>query len=268
MSKTSDDGLRPHLSALVDGELEPLEAIALQQRVRQSPGLDSEYREIERLKLAVHLAGTRDRPPVGLGEVLEARCRAHFTTASERGGWRWMLPAGAMAAVALGATLLIVQTGQNDPTGASGETHLEAAARGVGVEAVAMSARDTSDRVLGRLVDFHRESSSPMVLADLTSSGALVAVERVPDSFIAPEGQRPQLMQVSYMGCNERVGGSTLAVLRADRVDLPQRIDNALDASGVYVDTIGGVQIRVSVSGDKIFILLSGEGQSRSVSPI
>jgi len=261
MSKTSDDGLRPHLSALVDGELEPLEAIALQQRVRQSPSLDAEYRETERLKLAVHLAGTRDRPPVGLGEILEARCRAHFTASNERGGWRWLLPIGAVTAVALGATLFVVQGGKGEPTALPGLA--------VGASTPdALAARDTSDHVLGRLVDFHRESSSPLVLADLTSSGALVAVERVPDTFIAPEGQRPQLMQVSYMGCTERVGGSTLAVLRADRVDLPQRIDNALDASGVYVDTIGGVQIRVSVSGDKIFVLLSGEGLARSVSPI
>ena len=120
---------------------------------------------------------------------------------------------------------------------------------------------------LARLVDFHRDHSSPLVLADLTASGALVTVERVPDSFIPAEGQRPSLVQASYMGCNEREGGSTLAVLQADRVDLPQRIDNALDATGVYVDEVDGVQVRMSLSGDKLFVLLSGAAMS-SEAPI
>ncbi len=128
-------------------------------------------------------------------------------------------------------------------------------------------ASDPSDLVLARLVSFHKEGSSPMALADLSARGALVTVEQLPDSFIVPEGKRAQVVQASYMGCNEREGGSTLAVLRVDRVDLPQRIDNALDATGVYVDTIDGVEVRMSVSGDKLFVLLSGE-VDKAPSPI
>ena len=41
----------------------------------------------------------------------------------------------------------------------------------------------------------------------------------------------------------------------------------ALDATGVYVDTIDGVEVRMSVSGDKLFVLLSGDA-GKAPSPI
>lgn len=259
-----DEALRPHLSALVDGELEPLEAIALQQHMRQSPTLESEHRELERLKMAVHLAGTRDRAPVPLGELLERRCREHFQHQAARRApvWAWLAP---LSAVGVAAIALVVTAGPSStPNGLDGVDG--AAPHGVG--AVEVAAADPSDLVLARLVDFHRKGASPMALADLSARGALVTVERLPDSFIVPEGQRGQVVQASYMGCNEREGGSTLAVLRSDRVDLPQRIDNALDATGVYVDTIDGVEVRMSVSGDKLFVLLSGDSDKGTGSPI
>jgi len=262
MPKTTDEtgrpdrdaALLPHLSALVDGELEPLEAIALQQHVRQSQPLQVEVRELERLKMAVHLAGTRDRAPVALGEMLEARCRAQLRAKTQRPSlWTWLVPGGLLLSAA--AALLVVTSQNAEPVA-------------VPTPLAMKPATDPSDLVVARLVDFHREGGSPMALADLTARGALVTIERLPDSFIVPEGQRPTLVQASYMGCNEREGGSTLAVLRVDRVDLPQRIDNALDATGVYVDTINGVQVRMSVSGDKLFVLLSGEPAGASTSPI
>jgi len=259
-SRNCDAALRPHLSALVDGELEPLEAIALQQHVRQSPALETECRELERLKMAVHLAGTRAPSPVALGELLEARCRASLRTKAARDAraplWVWLAPLGMLSAAAI--TLVVVNTGAVDESSLT---------PGKVAEVAVKPAIDPSDLVLARLVAFHRKGSSPMALADLSARGVLVTVERLPDSFIVPEGKRAQVVQASYMGCNEREGGSTLAVLRVDQVDLPQRIDNALDATGVYVDTIDGVEVRVSVSGDKLFVLLSGEA-NKVPSPI
>ena len=247
-----DAALRPHLSALVDGELEPLEAIALQQHVRQSPALEAEYRELERLKLAVHLAGTRAPTPEALGAALEARCRvalkARVTRDAKPPMWAWLVPLGAVGAAA--AAFLVVTTGT--PTAPV-------------VKAVTVAVADPSDLVLARLTAFHREGSSPMELADLSARGALITIERLPDSFIAPEGRRPQVIQASFNGCNEREGGSTLAVLRVDQVDLPNRIDNALDATGVYVDTVNGVSVRMSVSGDKLYVLMSDDDSKSSV---
>lgn len=247
-----DAALRPHLSALVDGELEPLEAIALQQHVRQSPNLEAEYRELERLKLAVHLAGTRAPTPEALGAALEARCRVTLKARAARDAkppmWAWLVPLGAVGAAA--AAFVVVTSGAPTTTK---------------VEAVTIASADPSDLVLARLVAFHRKGGSPMELADLSARGALITVERLPDSFIVPEGRRPQVIQASFNGCNEREGGSTLAVLRVDQIDLPQRIDNALDATGVYVDTINGVGVRMSVSGDKLYVLLSDDDPKASV---
>lgn len=268
MSKATDDAtgrrqdcdaaLRPHLSALVDGELEPLEAIALQQHVRQSPALEAECRELERLKMAVHLAGTRAPSPVALGELLEKRCRASLRTQTARQAkaplWLWLAPLGTLSAAAIA---LVVVSSAAEPGTEPGRVG------GVAVK----PASDPSDLVLARLVSFHKEGKSPMTLADLSARGALITVEHLPDSFIVPEGKRAQVVQASYMGCNEREGGSTLAVLRVDQVALPPRIDNALDATGVYVDTIDGIEVRMSVSGDKLFVLLSGEAD-KAPSPI
>ena len=253
-----DAALRPHLSALVDGELEPLEAIALQQHVRQSPALEAEYRELERLKLAVHLAGTRAPTPDELGAALEARCRVVLKARVARDAkppmWAWLVPLGAVGAAA--AAFLVVTSG-------GPSTNVEAVT--VAAASPGAKAADPSDLVMARLVAFHRKGGSPMELADLSARGALITVERLPDSFIVPEGRRPQVIQASFNGCNEREGGSTLAVLRVDQIDLPQRIDNALDATGVYVDTIDGVGVRMSVSGDKLYVLLSDNDPKAAV---
>jgi len=249
--------LRPHLSALVDGELEPLEAIAVQGHVRHSPDLAAEVRELERLKLAVHLAGTRDKAPEALRTRLAAECREAFRAEGERRArWRWLLPLGVVTATAAAVIVTLggTKTPPSEPVIASGI-----------VKPVRV---DGGAEVLARLVDVHRGDVSAMALRDLQGGGVLLTVERVPDGFIEAAGNRPKLVQASVMGCNERDGGATLAVLDAARIDLPNVIDNALESNGVYLDTIDGVEVRVSASGGKVFVILSGDGRSTSADPI
>ena len=121
--------------------------------VRDAP-LEAEHRELERLKMAVHLAGTRDRAPVALGELLEARCREHFRVKAARRTpmWTWLVPLSAVGAAAIA---LVVSSGP-----APSES---------GAVAVAVAPADPSDLVLARLVDFHRKGASPMALADLSA---------------------------------------------------------------------------------------------------
>ncbi|MCC6621457.1 MAG: hypothetical protein IT385_09380 [Deltaproteobacteria bacterium] len=249
--------MRPHLSALVDGELEPLEAIAVQGHVRQSAELGAEVRELERLKLAVHLAGTRDKAPEALRTRLEAQCREALRAEHERRArWRWALPLGGLAAAAVA---LAVTLGGGAPAPAGPEL----ASRSVKPVRV-----DGATEVLARLVDVHRGDASAMALKSLQNDGVLLTVERVPDGFVEAGGNRPKLVQTSSMGCNERDGGSTLAVLDGTRIDLPTTIDNALEINGVYLDTIDGVEVRLSTSGGKVFVILSGDGRSTSADPI
>lgn len=257
MSKVTDDSLKPHLTALIDGELEPLEAIALQQRLRQSPRLDAECRELERLKVAVHLAGKEAEAPRSLERSLEAMCREHFEARTRRRSWSMALlvPAG-LAAIAL-MVVVALDRPTTEPTPVA-----------VLPEAVEPTVARADQDLFNRLAGFHRESLSPLALSDLKRRGALIAIERLPDTFITPEGQKPQLIQASWMGCNEREVGSTLAVLRADKVELPADIDTALATTGVFIDIVEGVMVRVSVSGDKLFVLLSTDNPTPDQTPI
>lgn len=261
MSKVTDESLRPHLTALIDGELEPLEAIALQQRMRQNPRLEAECRELERLKVAVHLAGTQAEAPRSLERSLEAMCREHFEAKARRRSWTaaLLVPVG-VAAAALALTVASV----NDEAAPPSPVAVLAPSPMAQAPEVARVEGD----LLDRLADFHREAASPLALSDLKRHGALIAIERLPDTFITAEGQKPQLIQASWMGCNVREGDSTLAVLRADKVKLPTYIDTALETTGVFIDIVEGVHVRVSLSGDKLFVLMSTDGPMPDQTPI
>lgn len=258
MSKVTDESLRPHLTALIDGELEPLEAIALQQRMRQNHKLEAECRELERLKVAVHLAGTQAEAPRSLERSLEAMCREHFEAKARRRSWTaaLLVPAGlAVAALALAVTTM------------GGEGPVPALAIAPAPSVAVEGARVEVD-LLDRLADFHREAASPLALSDLKRRGALIAIERLPDTFITAENRKPQLIQASWMGCNVREGGSTLAVLSAAKIAFPTYIETALETTGVFVDIVEGVHVRVSVSGDKLFVLMSTDGPMPDQTPI
>ena len=131
----------------------------------------------------------------------------------------------------------------------------------------AAAAYDLGETALARLVDVHRGRLSPLALRDLRQAGVLVTLESLPDGFIAASPGRPQVIQASYADCNPRPTGATLAVLEADRVELPSGVDAALEGSGVYTDVIEGVEVRLSKSGDKLFLLLS-DTPTATFSPI
>ena len=103
----------------------------------------------------------------------------------------------------------------------------------------------------------HRGLARPAALDDLVQGGALITFEGLPGSFISPEGERARVIQASHADCDASILGSSLAVLRADRVKLPAEVEAALATSGVYVDLVDGVDVRVSRSGEKVFVLLS-----------
>jgi hypothetical protein len=255
-----DEALRPHLSALVDGELEPLEAIALQRRVRQSPALESERGDLERLKLAVHMAGTRDKAPIGLETRLRAEVRAAFASEVSPARRRRLPLAlgGVVVTVAAALLLLPLATGGGGAPGVGPDT-------GVGAVSVAKAEPEPSARVLARLVAVHRGEASPMSVTE--RRGAVVSIERLPDTFIA-DGQKSSLVQASYMGCNERTGGATLAVLDGARVDLPTAVDHALEMTGVFTDEIDGVAVKISSQRGRIYVLLSGDARAVTSDPI
>ena len=80
-----------------------------------------------------------------------------------------------------------------------------------------------------------------------------------------PSGDRAPVRNVShdrYDQCEAPVPGSTLAVLRVERLRLAPAIETALAVQGVWIDVVDGVETRVSVTGDNLFVLLSEIAQS------
>jgi len=264
MPNTPADRLRPHLSALVDGELAPLEAIAIQRHMRQCPELLAEQRDLERLKLGVHLAGTRDPAPAEVGARLRAAVEREVAAAqARRRRLRWVAP----LAVAAAALAIALPFGLSDPAPERGLAASTVAVAPAPSEAAAWSepyalGADT----LERLVALHLGQVGPEHLRDLAEGGVLTGIESLPSGFILPHqsGARATLVPASTMRCHEEDGGPTLVELRADRVDLASDIALAVAAQGFYATTVGDVEVRLSVRGSRILVLLHAGPDDRT----
>ncbi len=237
------DRIESHLSALADGELRPLEAIALRRHLAACPSCQRELESLESLKLTLHLAASDDQPTPGMMRRWEGAVRDHATTGAAAPAARssrvWLPVMAAAAALVAGLALA-------SPLGALIEG---------GAQSVAEAELDQS--ALSRMASVHQGLARTDVLDDLVQGGALITFEGLPGAFISPEGERSRVVQASFVDCDESVLGSSLAVFRQDRVRLPPEIDAALATSGVYVDVVDGVDVRVSASGEKVFVLLS-----------
>lgn len=251
------ENIRPHLGALVDGELEPFEAMAVRRHLAKCAECAAEIESIEQLKLNLHVSGHGAE----LSKASKARMRGAIRalaqeTQREERSRRWVMPvAASIAALAVAAGVwLTVQP--------SAEATSEAAA------VAELAGLDLDGDALHKLVDVHHGVQPAGWFPEFQRHGALVAFERLPGSFINQEGERSRVVPASFVGCADTARGSSLAVLRADRVKLPVEIQSSLDETGVYVEVVEGTEIRVSVSGEKVFVLLSDIGPVGGVAPI
>ncbi|MGM0574797.1 MAG: anti-sigma factor family protein [Myxococcota bacterium] len=237
------DRIEHHLSALADGELRPLEAIAVRRHVEDCPRCHRAFHALEALKVQLHVAGGECVPTEAQKERwLRAIEERAATARARRQRLRRWIPVAAAAALACIVALAwsFVDAGPAQPTSAH-------AAAGGRLDGEAME----------RMVRVHRGEIGPSSLDDLVQAGALVTFESLPGSFITPEGERNRVVQASFADCDESMLGASLAVLRASEVDLPPEVDASLLAGGVYVEVLDGAEVRISRSGDKVFVLLS-----------
>ena len=234
--------IESHLSALADGELRPLEAIAMRRHLAACPSCERELEALESLKLTVHVAASDDRPTPGMQRRWQGALRAHVAEAEARARparGLWLPSLAVAAALVAGLTLA-------SPLGALLTEEAPSAAE---------AALDQS--ALTRMAQVHRGVARTDVLDDLVRVGALITFEGLPGGFISPEGERSRVVPASFADCDGSVLGSSLAVFRNDRVLLPPEVEAALATSGVYIDVFDGVDVRVSASGEKVFVLLS-----------
>lgn len=250
---TACDRIRTHLSALADGELQPFEAIAVRRHLGDCPPCSRELDQLESVKVRVHVAGGEPSPSPQ--QELQWRAalaeRAVERTPARSGPRAFAL----LAAACFGAFL----------------TFAWPVAQGW---AEASWARFTGDQVeldhdaLRRMVTIHRGESTPQELDDYVQAGALLTFENLPGSFITSEGERRVVRTAAtYVECESEMG-SSLAVLKRDELQLSSEVSAALETGGVFVDVVQGAEVRVSISNDKVFVLLSDVPAAGSGGPI
>ena len=114
---SEDRNLR--LNAALDGELEPMGALALERDMQADPALAAEYQQLQSLRDAVRRHASRERAPQALADRVSALAAAPLTSAAPRRRARFLLPdarALALAAsfavlgFALGAGLMTLRT--------------------------------------------------------------------------------------------------------------------------------------------------------------
>ncbi len=246
--KSYCDSARPLMSALVDGELTPVESIGVRRHVERCASCRMQLMSLEQLKLRVHVAG-REVGPTEFDRERWARAvsvRASAHAATSRSSWK--MPLAAAAAAVIGVLSLSVPSAHHaDP---------------LVVEAAESAQFTLSAAVLERLVDVHRGRLGHVALDDMIQAGALMTFEALPGTFIAPNSGTG-LMQASFADCDPgSTVGSALAVLRASRVTLTPEAESALETSGVYVEVIGHTELRLTRGGERLFVLL------RSIEPL
>ncbi len=241
------DRIRTHLSALADGELEPFEAIAVRRHLGDCPACSQELSQLEGLKVRVHVAGGEAAPDPQ--QDLQWRAAIADRAAERARAGSGPRAYALLAAACLGAALTFAWPVCHEWAEATW-------ARLIG-DQVALD-----HDALRRMVTVHRGESTPQDLDDFVQAGALLTFENLPGSFITSEGERRVVRTATYVEC-ESEKGSSLAVLKRDEVQLASEVRAALETGGVFVDVVQGAEVRVSVSGDKVFVLLSdGPGGS------
>lgn len=240
-----------HLSALADGELQPLEAIAMQRHLASCGSCAAKYAGITELKVKVHVAAGDAVP----SERQHARWRSAVddAQAAQAGSaWAaWLLPAGLTVAAVLALVLVWPQRGP-EPVAAPVVARV---AEPVAPAPAPLVMLGTD--ALERMARVHRGAASPSLLDDLVQGGALMTFERLPADFMNGGRERVRVVRARHVDCDASLMGSSLAVLRAASVDLPDDVDRALVDQGVFVRSLAGLEVRVSRSGDQIFVLLS-----------
>ncbi len=259
-----EDALGRQLSAMVDGELAPIEALALKRAVEQTPALQRECNQLEDLKLAVHAAGRQKSIPPEVGARLRASVE---TAATERETitrtQRWVLPLGSLAVAAAAVLVLLPGAPKQAPTPTT-VANTSVAAPVPLARTAAPPSVEFGTSALSRLVAVHRGELESNALRDMRLSGALRTLERLPASLDPPR-QRVQVVRASFNkpACNDVDGScedvqssTTLAVLDANHVDLPQRMLTVLNNDARYDTRIQGTDVTVTVRRGKLFVLM------------
>jgi hypothetical protein len=234
--------IEPHLSALMDGELEPLEIIAIRRHLDRCIGCAHELKQLESLKVTTHLAGQN----TVIHPSMRSRLRAVIPVYRPALYRLW-------APSFLAACTLICMTWFAWPS-------VHSMTPNASVIPVISLPQALDEGLIERVVDAHRRRAGSLG----RSTVALIALERIPVHFI-DERRQHGLVQASFGSCQQVREEATLAVLDVRKMILPGYIEERLARDGVYVDVHHGVEVRVSVSGNRVFVLASNIDSATSI---
>ena len=256
----------------MDGALEPPEVIAIHRHLDRCPSCRREVATLEQLKVRVHLVGREatlsPEALAGLEHTVLERGRAATRTWRLRRARRAGVVAGGALAAAAALWLVLAPGGALPAHDRAVQAGAEAAEGGVTARLnvrldqyalgalVAASRRGTiyfAGYFAGHLAG-HRAGPDTDPLAPLRP--ALVTVRGLPGGLVEAQGERSRIVLASYPTCGDAEAGATLAVLRADRVSLPAAVRAGLDTRGVYVDVVGGAEVRVTEAAGELFVLV------------
>ncbi len=248
------NALSTHYSAFIDGELTALESVAIRKHLLRCPECRKEVQELENMKLSVHLHGFNSPKRPGLKNRLEKTLNNLERTRKQR------IQASLLAAAtALG---IIVVIGSTTPSASVPETSIDSNQTPLTTSLIApiskpvevpLENRTLNDKLVDDLVKRHLGIKSPLSV----NPRGILSFEALPARFLEGGSHVRQVLNASYQRCLQTRPGASLAVLDASTLKLPAQVEASLDRIGVYVEQRDNVEIRISQSGQRFFVLLT-----------
>ena len=252
------NSLATHYSAYIDGELTPLEAVAIRKHLSRCATCRRDVQQLENMKLAVHMHKDANRPPTALKHRLEATFKEVERQESRR------IQAGVAAALAAAAIIVIIALPDNAVSRA--KTLASTAPTSSQVQQTSSQNRATTpfspvkqpprlvdESLFGALVDRHHGID----MRSFREQPGLLSFEALPVRLMDTGPHVRQVVNASYQRCIQTRSGASLAVLDATQLKLPPQAEASLDRIGFYVEHRGSVEVRVSQSGERLFVLLT-----------
>ena len=246
--------LSTHYSAFIDGELTPLESVAIRKHIQRCSKCRHDVQELENMKLAVHMHGTSSPIRPELKKKLEGTLKALERRRKQR------VQGSLLAAAAAAAIIVVIGSPTKSISLQSTERDsIESAESITPIAQLSPREHDTTktktldETVFSNLIKRHLGLNNPTPHA----SEALLSFEALPVQFLEGGTQVRQVLNASYQRCLQTRSGASLAVLDATQLQLPPQVEASLDRIGVYVEQRDTVELRVSQSGQRFFVLLT-----------
>jgi hypothetical protein len=256
------NALSTHYSAYIDGELTPLESVAIRRHLSRCLVCRKEVQALENMKLSIHMHGHDMAPTTDLREKLtwavsqlEAQQKRKIFTSLAMG----VLAAAIIVVV---ASPQMLQTSDQVVREPMEETvsivPISPRSDGPRAKPPVHAASVLDSRILSELVKRHQVALD----GSTKTHPAIVSFEPLPVRFVDEGSQVTRVLNASYQRCLQTQPGASLAVLDSAQVRLPVHLQARLDATGVYVEQWENIEVRVSQSNHKIFVLLTNKAPS------